>query len=478
VKEGDILAASFSTDGPDCVVPVGRELFPFQRGGVHYAIRALLQYRSVLIGDDMGLGKTAQALCVVNQMHIARVLVVCPAFLRINWAREVKTWVTDAEVQVIGYEELVKLDNAFDAPALQQCVIFDECQYLKNHDAKRTKAALALPATWRIFLSGTPIVNRPIELWPVLNAIDPKAWGSRHEFGLQYCAGYPESKAVYVRGERKTITEWNYRGASNLVELQRRLRSTIMVRRLKSAVMKDLPPKIRQIVTFPAHMAGATGELLAQARKIWKAKSEGYGAGSIQALRGAEISLHERIAKVRHEEGLAKVEIVVQHARDVLESVSKVIIFAYHRDVIAKLHYLLSDYNPCVVLGGLRDDQRQEEVDAFQNNDTRRVFIGQIQAAGVGLTLTAAQTVLFAEMDWTPAGMTQAEDRAHRIGQTQSVHVQVLVQDGSLDATIAKVLLRKQKVLDAALDGKVAGEDFSFDPVEVLANIADGDMSA
>ena len=454
------IRASFATDSDyNPPAPAGMIPYPFQRAGVDYAVQSFRDAGSVLVADEMGLGKTIQGLCAANALGVGKVLVVCPASLRINWRREAERWLLWADATVIGYEELVRRGPP---PGRWPLVIFDEAQYLKTPEARRTKAALSLPAERRVFLSGTPIVNRPIELWPMLHAIDPKAWGSRHEFGVRYCG------ARHVRfGNTWT---WQYQGATNLVELQKRLRASYMVRRLKKDVLKDLPPKVRQIVEIPGgSVASMATELLRSVGLIAEArrKTYQYDPEKVRQLKEAQQTVFEELARVRHEQALIKVPKAVEHIRDMLDAVDKIVVFAHHRDVLDALFVALEDYNPVCVRGGMSDAEKQQAVDAFQNVSCKRIFLGQIHAAGVGLTLTAAQTVVFVELDWTPGGMAQCEDRCHRIGQKGSVLVQHLVLEGSLDAKISKALLHKQGVIDRTLDsGDVSSE---LDWVQTLA---------
>jgi SWI/SNF-related matrix-associated actin-dependent regulator of chromatin subfamily A-like protein 1 len=456
----DPLRDSFAVDGPECVSPHGREPLPFQRGGVAYALGALSRRGACLIGDDMGLGKTIQALCIANMTAAKHTLVVCPASVRINWKREADKWLLYSRYKIVGYEEAVRHPERIRGTWDQ--VVFDEAQYLKTFDAKRTEACFSVKARNRLFLSGTPVVNRPIELWPILNNIDPQQWPCRHEFGLNYCQAFPQRK--YTR--KGVITEWNYKGATNLVALQHWLRSNIMVRRLKKDVLKDLPPKTRQLIELPSTYARATGNLLAQVRKIWAAKRSTLSEGSVSAMAKGEAVTQETMAKIRHEQALDKVPAVAAHVRDVLDSTDKVIVFCHHRDVAALLMQELAAFKPVKLIGGMTDKAKQASQDAFQLGDAR-VFIGQIEAAGTGITLTAANVVIFAELDWVPGRMSQCEDRAYRIGQTLPVTVQHIVLANSLDVLISKTLMRKQRILDQILDGGYPEE--AIDWVETLS---------
>ena len=438
------LRASFATDTAyRCLSPDGRDPYPFQHAGVEYAVGL----KDCLIADDMGAGKTIQGIGWLNMIGARRPLIVCPASLRINWKRELERWALwDPEASIPSYEEVTR----HGAPQ-HDVVIFDEAHYLKTPDSKRSVACLKLPAERRLFLTGTPVSNRPIELWPILRSLDPKMWGSRTDYGMTYCGG------------RWNGYEWDFKGASNLVDLQRQLRSRYMIRRLKKDVLKDLPPKTRQLIELPAQSTAKTAELLAAVRTIWKARQSAFDPESVAKLKDARHVVMEKLSATRHEEALSKVPAIVAHIRDLLESVEKVVVFAHHVDVIDGLAAALQEFGVCSVRGGMTDTQKQAGVDAFQSNPAVRVFIGQDQAAREGLTLTAASTVVFAELDWVPGNMCQCEDRCHRIGQKDNVLVQYLVLDGSLDARIAKSIIRKQAVIDQALNADApSGDDLDW----------------
>ena len=223
----------------------------------------------VLLSDDMGLGKTVQALSVLNCYGPSRSLIICPASLKINWKIEAERWLTVP--QVIGIAEgkkwpegdLIILNYDIIGKHMErilktrwQFVIWDECQYLKSAGAKRTKLAKKITAERMIFLTGTPLLGKPIEIYNVLSMIDKNYWGSKYEFASTYC----DIKQVYGHIDMS--------GASNLPELQQRLRSTCMIRRLKRDVLKDLPAKQRQIIELPAASCSA---LLARQWADWRA---------------------------------------------------------------------------------------------------------------------------------------------------------------------------------------------------------------
>lgn len=443
-------------------LPDGLALLPYQRAGVAYAIGR----QHVLIGDEMGLGKTIQAIAACNLTQPASVLIVCPASLRINWLREWKRWTTlpyaveiangsfpESPVVIVNYDILAKHAAALRARSWG-VIIYDESHYLKNPKAARTRAALgdkenpAIPAERVLYLTGTPILNRPIELYPILKAARNPLAGSWKYFATRYCAGHQDGYG------------WRVDGASNLDELQDRLRETIMIRRLKADVLTELPPKRRALLVIDGDTAiirreqaawAEQEERLEQVRlRIATAATDAEYAAAIEDFRSASTAAFTEMSKIRHETAIAKLPLVVEHVKEVLESVQKVVVFAHHHDVIDGLVGALEG---AVKLDGtMSQEARQEAVDRFQFDPNTRVFVGSIKAAGVGLTLTAASHVIFAELDWVPANITQAEDRCHRIGQHDSVLVEHIVLRDSLDQRIADAIISKQDVSDRALD--------------------------
>ncbi len=331
-------------------------------------------------------------------------------------------------------------------------VIYDECHYLKNPVARRTMIATQIKARRRIALSGTPLQNRPVELRPILTWLDPVAWpySNWHQFGLRYCG------ALY------NGWGWQYDGATNLEELSHRLRSTVMLRRTKAEVLPDLPPKFRSVIELSLR----TNDL----EKIVKAElwaferwmdtvsdsgpvADGYRAG-VKGLRRYNGEKWDNLALARHQTALAKVPLVVAFIKELfLNGSGKIVLFAHHRDVIEGLANSLADFGPVLLHGGTCSTKRMEAVDRFQSDPLVRLFIGNIQAAGTGITLAPASShCVFAEVSWVPGEMTQAEDRLHRIGTTSNVLVQHLVLEGSLDAIMIRRLIAKQEILSKVLE--------------------------
>jgi superfamily II DNA or RNA helicase len=468
------LAAMESSRQTDAAVeipaPEGLSYLPYQRAGIAYAASR----RGVLIADEMGLGKTIQAIGLANtDASLQSILIICPASLRLNWLREWCKWdvhgrqagiangkVPQTNVVIVNYDILKKHILELRARPWDLLII-DEAHYLKNHKAQRTqlvlgkkdrdasKAIPALTARRRVLLTGTPILNKPIEAWSLVSSFSPEEFPSWAQYAKRYCDGH------------QTQYGWDVMGASNLEELQDRLRSSIMVRRLKKEVLTELPPKRRQVLEISGEIASVEREQMAYACtqerlealraavQLAKAESDEDYEKAVQALREGASAAFTEMAKLRHATALAKVPYVIEHLTDALEG-GKVIAFAHHRDVIQQI---VEAFPGCVsITGDTPMAARQAAVDRFQNDPTCNLIVGNLQAMGVGLTLTASAHVIFAELDWVPGVMSQAEDRAHRIGQINSVLIQHLVLEGSLDAVMAKRLVIKQEIIDRALD--------------------------
>lgn len=398
-------------------------LYNYQREAVSW----LAARPKAFLALDQGLGKT----CVSCVDAVAPVLVICPATLKINWAREFAMWRPDLKVQVIGNAK-ESIDRTCDVHivnydivhkvqlAEHNTLICDESHYLKSMTAKRTKfcAKLVKSAPRVRLLSGTPVVNRPIELYPMLRAIG----GTKLDyinFGRRYCAGWQ--------------TPWgsfDVSGASNLEELYTRLKD-VMHRVTKETALPELPPKTYRIVEFDLALSSKEKQLIAS--MIEKPK---YTVP------------FEAIPDILKLNAERKLPLVIEHIKNVLQHEQKVVVFGWHSDIISALYDALHETYGCVkVVGGVSQVKRQEAVDEFQRGDAR-VFLGNIRAAGVGLTLTAANYVIFAETTWTPAELHQAADRCHRIGQSRHVQVDILTIEKSIDAMQLHSILRKTKIIN------------------------------
>jgi SWI/SNF-related matrix-associated actin-dependent regulator 1 of chromatin subfamily A len=420
------------------------KLRAYQQRGLE---RLLALGGDALLADEPGLGKTAMALCYCRALAAASVLVVCPASLRLNWRKEMAMW-WGAEpllgADVLSYEGLVKAVRAGLPP--YAVAIFDEAHYLKNPAAARTKAALSVRAGRRLFLTGTPIVNRPMDLWPILRAMGCKM--SRTAYGKRYCAG--ALKPVGFTRGRPSKWAWDFSGASHLEELAAGLSRRWMLRRLKAEVLSELPAKTRSVIELPADGAGDPPRLLALGARLvqsWDAYGE-RASGAAVGLMPKEIA---ELTAWRLETGRRKLPQVIAYLRDVLlEEEEKIVVFAWHREIIDALAAAFAAVGVAKLYGGMTDAAKDAALRAFQEGPAR-LFVGQIATAGTGLTLTAAATVLFAEIDWVPGNMTQAEDRCHRIGQDSPVRVIILAQSASVDLLIASALVAKAETINRAV---------------------------
>lgn len=447
--------------------PAGKEYLPYQKAGV----RMLSVMKNALLADAMGLGKTIQAIGVMNLSRPKRTLIICPATLKRNWEKELRAWGTapwtieivegsnwkDAHIMIINYDILARHRERILATKWDY-LILDECQYIKNSKAQRTKAICGdrksppIRAARKLALTGTPILNRPIEIYNVLHLLMPSGFPSMFEFARRYCDA------------KMTGFGWDFSGNSNLKELQDRLRSSVMIRRLKEDVLTELPPKRRQVIELDPDVEGR--KVLRLERKAF-GNDLGYDAltgmpelqeetfrAIVRNMRGGNTAAFEEMSTIRRLNGVAKIPQIIEHLEDAIESSGKVVCFAHHREVIAALYDHFGD-QAVMIAGDTSLDMRQRNVESFQSDPRCKLFIGNLIAAGTGITLTAASHVVFAELSWVPGEVSQAEDRCHRIGQKESVLVQHLVLAGSIDAVMAKTIVAKQQVIETALDQKL-----------------------
>ena len=453
-------SASYATDADVSVpAPAGREYMPFQKAGIAYA----LSKRNVLIADEPGLGKTIQAIGLLNALPESereRVLIVVPAYLRLNWKAELERWLTwrpkihlDGDITgnekgifILSYEKATK----YVAEAREQkvligkfdVVVADEAHYLKNPKAQRTKAVLNLKAERWLFLTGTPVLNRPVELWPLLTKLDPNGLGSSwRNYVIRYCAA------------TKTKWGWDVNGASNTDELNKLLRGKCMIRRLKKDVLKELPSKIRRRVYLDPKDSRDLEKAFAREREIFQALITEFGSLE-NALRQRGIGGLEELTAARHAVALAKIPQACKYILEALEESEHLVIFTWHRDVAYTLRDCLerSQVSCVMATGDMSTEARHESVKAFQDGKAK-VFIATIAAAGTGVTLTRANRVIFIEEAWQPGVVVQAEDRIHRIGQeADSVFAEHLIVSGSVDEIILRALEDKSQVIGNILD--------------------------
>lgn len=416
------------------------KLRQYQIDGVNRLIEITRTRNAALLADEPGLGKTIQVAEFINRTTPSSILIVCPASLRLNWDHELDVWMTPLfqHVEIVSYEQATKGQLRYPEYDL---IVFDEAHYLKNPDAARTRVCLnKLKGKTRLFLTGTPVVNRPMDLYPILKCLGIK-W-TKTDFGKRYCGGF--LKLISYHPKRYA---WDFSGASNTEELGAVLRRHVMVRRTKAEVLGELPEKIRTVIELDIPSQ--------ESEKVQLAAKRYFDAISAAADNIAELenTLFEELASERHAEALRKLPHVVAYLQDLLLEEEKVVVFAHHRQVLEELQATLTQLRiPCVMLcGGLSDHAKDASVREFQEG-CARVFLGQITAAGTGLTLTASHTVVFAEHDWVPGNLTQCEDRCHRFGQKNPVRVIHLVPSGSIEARMIRIVAEKQQVIDSIMN--------------------------
>ena len=440
------------------------KLFKYQKEGV----KQIEKFGGrVLLADEMGLGKTIQALYYHKRNKGGTTVVICPSSVKYNWAREESIHIGEhAEIlegrtppkrEVFRKNNFIILNYEIVGGWLEylkklkpNLLILDECHYVKNRKAKRTKYVkqLAKICPHILALSGTPLTNRPAELWTVLNILKPNIFKSFMPYAMKYCDA------------KRNAWGWEFKGHKNLAELHDLLTFSCMVRRLKKDVLHDLPEKSRYVI--PVEISDRSEYDEAEDDLIsWLSKYSKQKANSAQRA--------ERLVKMGYLKRLAgelKIESVIDWIEKFLfETDEKLLVFGIHKKV---LDALKSKYpNSVSIDGTTKSKDRQINVDRFQNDSKTRLFFGNIQAAGVGLTLTAASTVLFAELGWTPSEHSQAEDRIHRIGQTNVATCYYMIGIDTIEEKLSGIIQNKQNILNATLDGgEIEGDLNIFDQLQ------------
>lgn len=405
----------------DALIPgLARPLFGHQDTGTRW----LVEHRTGILADDMGLGKTMQALVAAKALG-HRVFVVAPAGLRVNWLREAEA--VQVPIEVFSW---AKVPDPIEEP---YTLIADEAHYAQNAKASRTKKFLALAAKAdAVFaLTGTPIKNgRPVNLFPLLVATRHPLAADKSGFERRYCAAGPTK-----------WSKWDTTGAAHLDELHRRISDGVL-RRMKAECL-DLPAKVR--VLRKAELsddARATYETVLREKQVEYQRRK--TAGEIGEADALVLMNH-----LRHAGSLAKVESAVELAEEVLEQGGQVVIFTAFTDSAA----LIADHLGSVRITGAEDaDARTAAIDAFQAGRVKSI-VCTLGAGNVGITLTAAQTVVLVDRPWTPGDAIQAEDRLHRIGQKGSV-LAVWLQANGADEAIDALLQAKHERIELVLAGK------------------------
>jgi len=464
-----------------------KELYPFQKKGVGFIEE---KGGKALVGDEMGLGKTVQTLAWLHLHPEKRpVIIVCPAHLKLNWAREIQetlpggqneqvifgndhSQLLSGDILIVNYEILHNRYETYkDALGKKRskeiprtgwidylldlkpkCLIIDEAHYAKSSKAFRTKAVkkLSRKISHVMALTGTPIVNRPIEGFNIVQIVDKSIFPDFWKYVHRYCDA------------KHTGFGWDFSGASNKEELHEKLQS-IMIRRKKKDVLTELPDKIYSYI--PMELANFEQYSIAENNFI----------DFVRKSKGAKAA--ERAGKAEH---LAKIETLKQLAvqgklgyairwiKDFISENGKLVVFTVHKDTVAQLY---QEFRKTAVKVDGSTTNREQAIKAFQEDPAINLFIGNIQAAGTGNNLTAASAVAFLELPWTSGDLLQAEDRCHRIGQKDAVNVYYLLASQTIEEKIAELLDKKRQVLDKVLDGEEVEESqLLFDLMEEYKN--------
>ncbi|XP_049744074.1 SWI/SNF-related matrix-associated actin-dependent regulator of chromatin subfamily A-like protein 1 isoform X2 [Elephas maximus indicus] len=421
-------------------------LMPFQRAGVNFAIA---KRGRLLLADDMGLGKTIQAICIAAFYRREwPLLVVVPSSVRFTWEQAFLRWLpslrpscinvvvtgkdhlTAGLVNIVSFDLLSKLEKQLKTPF--KVVIIDESHFLKNSRTARCRAAMPILKVAKrvILLSGTPAMSRPAELYTQIIAVKPTFFPQFHAFGLRYCDA------------KRQPWGWDYSGSSNLNELKLLLEEAIMLRRLKSDVLSQLPAKQRKMVVV------APGQINARARAALDA-----AAKEMTTKDKTKRQQKEALLLFFNKTAEAKIPSVIEYILDLLESgKEKFLVFAHHKVVLDAItnelerkhvHHIRID-------GSTSSADRESLCQQFQLSERHTVAVLSITAANMGLTFSSADLVVFAELFWNPGVLMQAEDRVHRVGQTNSVGVHYLVARNTADDYLWPMIQEKIKVLGEA----------------------------
>jgi SWI/SNF-related matrix-associated actin-dependent regulator 1 of chromatin subfamily A len=413
------------------------------------AIEKLAGSKRFILADDMGLGKTTSTIIAALEAGSKKVLIVCPASLKINWQREIanysdrpvfiaegKKFSTEHDFVIINYDILKnfhdsdpkKKDESLLLQSGFDLVILDEAHMISNVQAQRTKIinsfAKKVDKVW--LLTGTPMTSRPMNYYNLLNLIESPVAQNWKAYAIRYCQGFQ-----FTAGKRKV---WNVMGASNLEELRDRTSKQIL-RRLKEEVL-DLPDKI----ITPVYLRLKSKEyedLMGEYFDWYDRNPDESSSLTVQ---------FSKLMKVRKVIANEKTKQTIEFVENILEQGKKVIIFTNFTDTLQTIYQHFG--KQAVYLdGSCSNSVRQQAVDSFQNDDKTRVFVGNLKAAGVGLTLTAAEVVIMNDLSFVPAEHAQAEDRAYRYGQKSNVLVYYPLFENTIEGAIYDILNRKKQII-------------------------------
>ena len=425
------------------------------------AIQKLVGNKKFILADDMGLGKTTSTIIAALETGAKKVLIICPATLKINWKREIENY-SDKSVYIaegknfdgnndfviINYDiiknfhDAKKKDESKILDANFDLVVIDEAHYIKNAQAQRTKLindiVKNIDRIW--LLTGTPMTSRPIDYYNLLSLVDSPVAKNWMAYVIRYCAGYQ-----FKAGPRKV---WNVMGASNLEELRDRT-SGLTLRRLKEDVL-DLPDKIITPV-YLRLKSKEYEEVMGEYYNWYEKNPEESKSLTVQFT---------KLTKIRQIIANEKITQTIELAENIIEQDKKVIIFCNFTESLNRIceHFGKSAVK---VDGSMSKNERQLSVDRFQDDDKVKVFVGNIKAAGVGITLTAGEGVIMNDLSFLPSDHAQAEDRAYRYGQKNNVLVYYPIFENTIEGIIYDILANKKQVISTVLGDNVGGGDIA-----------------
>lgn len=441
---------------PRKVIPESLSLYPFQQE----AVQKLRSVNSALLADEMGLGKTPQAIVLSNVHAPQHTVIICPAVVRPTWEKEIQKWDTlkrkvllvskgnqkvqsDVNIIIISYDlassiKWAKFLISYLHEDPKSMLICDEAHALKSWNAKRTKVIinkLSPHANKLLMITGTPITKSVEDLHPLLTALRPNEFGKKLDFCYRYAFAYNTPFGSGVE----------FRGVKNVEELKERM-SPFMLRRFKQEVLKDLPSKTHSNVWLDIDSQVAKESLKVLDHVLIRLQEEGFRT---------DMKLAEsHVATVKKNLGVAKLKPLIAWLDNYLETNTNepLVIFCYHHVIVEALLLYFEQRNiKAVSITGLTSAKdREKAVTSFQAGHAQ-IFIGNIIAAGTGITLTRASTCILAELDWTPANIAQAIDRIHRITQVNPVMVYYMLAKDSLDEHIIDIVQQKIKDIDSVL---------------------------
>ena len=434
------------------------------------AIKKLTGSRRYILADDMGLGKTTSTIIAALETGSKKILIVCPASLKINWQREIENYTdrsvyicegkkfsTEHDFVIVNYDIIKNFHdpkNPNESLITQSnfdLVIMDEAHMISNTQAQRTKVinnfVKGIKYVW--LLTGTPMTSRPMNYYNLLSIIESPVAQNWMAYAIRYCQGYQ-----FRAGNRKV---WNVSGASNLEELRDRTSKQVL-RRLKEDVL-DLPEKI----ISPIY-------LRLKSKEYEEVMGEYYDWYDKNPDESSSLTVQfSKLMKVRKIIANEKVNQTIEIAENIIEQGKKVIIFTNFTDTLQLIHNHFKKES-VYLDGSCSKQQRQYSVDQFQENEKIKVFVGNLKAAGVGLTLTSAEVVIMNDLSFVPAEHSQAEDRAYRYGQKNNVIVYYPLFDNTIEGIIYDILNNKKQVIRTVMgDGII--EQSSGDMVEEILNL-------